>query len=229
MNYEERRLLTDFLEPLQQVRGMPKDPEAEALIMGMTAKQPDALYLLVQKALLQDRALHAARTQIAELQQQLAQARSQQVAPTRNGSFLGNDPWATPVRSAPIQTAPSASWNPAPSTSWMSGSTPGVSGSNSGFGSFLGTAAATAAGVAGGAFLFQGIEHLLGGNDESKTGFLGTGGDQSSPDHVENITINEYFGSNSDSDRHGNTHDANFSPSEEDFSSYEDDDTTYSV
>jgi hypothetical protein len=32
-------------------------------------------------------------------------------------------------------------------------------------GSFLGQAAATAAGVAGGAFLFQGLEHLLGGRD----------------------------------------------------------------
>ncbi len=45
-----------------------------------------------------------------------------------------------------------------------------------GFGSALGSIATTAAGVAGGAFLFQGIEHLLGRRQRpgnSGNGFLG--------------------------------------------------------
>jgi hypothetical protein len=60
---------------------------------------------------------------------------------------------------------------------------------------FLRGAAATAAGVAGGALVFQGIEHLLGGHQGG--GFLGgqapTAG---APEIIEgNKVINEYFGS----------------------------------
>ena len=58
-------------------------------------------------------------------------------------------------------------------------------------GSFLGTAAATAAGIAGGAFLFQGIESLLGhhGGGGSFLDSAGEGGE-----HIDNLTINEYYG-----------------------------------
>ncbi|OAX66987.1 hypothetical protein A6R71_17165 [Xanthomonas translucens pv. arrhenatheri] len=53
--------------------------------------------------------------------------------------------------------------------------------------SFLGTAATTAAGVAGGMFLFEGVESLLGGHHG---GFLGGGSSQ--PTVVENVTNNYY-------------------------------------
>jgi len=59
----------------------------------------------------------------------------------------------------------------------------------SGFGSFLGNAAATAAGVAGGAFLFQGLENLFG---HQAGAFPGA----SLPaETVENVTVNN-FGAN---------------------------------
>jgi uncharacterized protein len=57
--------------------------------------------------------------------------------------------------------------------------------------SFLGQAAATAAGVAGGAFLFQGVEDLLGHH-----------GGALSPHDIappaENMTVNNYYGSEPD-------------------------------
>lgn len=55
-----------------------------------------------------------------------------------------------------------------------------------GAGSFLGSAAATAAGVAGGAFLFQGLENLFG---QHSGGFLGQG---APGEVVENVTVNNY-------------------------------------
>jgi hypothetical protein len=63
-----------------------------------------------------------------------------------------------------------------------------TAGANSGWGGFLGNAATTAAGVAGGAFLVQGLEGLFG---HHPGGFLG----ESAPaETVENVTVNDYSG-----------------------------------
>lgn len=209
MNTEERRLLTEFLDQLAQVKGFAKDPDADSLIASAAARQPDAVYLLVQKALLQEQALNAARTQIGQLQTQLDQARSRNAAP-RGGGFLGNDPWATPARPAP---APAA----AP---WPGAAPAPQSGFGGGMGSFLGTAAATAAGIAGGAFLFQGIENLM-GHHHGSGGFLDSAGTDS--DRVENVTINEYYGSDG-GDRDRDLQDADFDPADDGFDAYDDDD-----
>jgi len=171
MHTEERRLLTDFLDQLKQAKISGKDTEADALIHQAIAEQPDAVYLLVQKALLQERALNAAKSQIAQLQNQVGQLQAKNPP---SGGFLGSDPWgASPGRAAPA--SPYA---------------PNAAGQSSAM-SFLGTAAATAAGIAGGAFLFQGIESLL--HHGSGGGFLDSA--SSAPENVENITINEYYNS----------------------------------
>lgn len=180
MNTEEKRLLSEFLDQLKGIRGVQKDEEARALIQSAGESQPDALYLLVQKSLLQDQALNGARTQIAALQRELADARRNEGAA---GSFLGNNPWgAPPGRPAPV-AAPQQGYAQTTPMSGGMGASP--------FGSFLGSAAATAAGVAGGAFLFQGLESLMGhhggGYGFSDTGYMGHGG-------AENVTINEYYG-----------------------------------
>jgi hypothetical protein len=174
MTSEERRLLSEFLDQLKQAKVASKDPEAESLIAAAVARQPDAAYLLVQKALLQEQALNAAKAQIAQLQRQLEQAESR-AAPSRGG-LLGQDPWATAARPAPATPSPWPAVQPA---------------GPSALGSFLGTAAATAAGIAGGAFLFQGLESLLGHHDHGGSFLSSTG---TAPDPVENITINEYYG-----------------------------------
>lgn len=204
MNSEERRLLTEFLDQLTQVKGIAKDPDAASLIAETAARQPDALYLLVQKTLLQEQALGAAKSRIAQLQNQLEQTRSRPAA--ARSSFLGSDPWAAaPPR--PPQSAPWPAAAPAPAGS-------------GGFGSFLGTAAATAAGIAGGAFLFQGLESLL-GHHGGGGGFLDTAGLGHEP--VENITINEYYGAD-DNAPGSDIRDADYEPDDEGFDAYDDDD-----
>jgi hypothetical protein len=183
MNTEESRRLREFLGQLTQIRSVAKDPEADRLIHEAASSQPDALYLLVQKALLQDQALRSAQSRIRALQQQLDHANHQQTSASQSG-FLSRDPWATP--------APQNQYSPAvtpvnpgyPPMGGPTGPTP--------IGSFLGSAAATAAGVAGGAFLFHGIEGLMGhhgdGSGYSDSAF------HSGHDAPENVTINQYYG-----------------------------------
>src|SRR5579859_5324464 len=84
MTPQEQQLLDDFLQRLAAAGMVTKDPQADALIHQRLAGQPDALYLLVQRSLLQQQALEGAKTQIAQLQAQLG-AQQQQ----GGGSFLG--------------------------------------------------------------------------------------------------------------------------------------------
>jgi hypothetical protein len=65
-------------------------------------------------------------------------------------------------------------------------------------GGTLGTVAATAAGVAGGAFLFQGIEHLM--HPGAGSGLMNQSGQAFSAPPVENTTINNYYGADRSSD-----------------------------
>ncbi|HYE36402.1 DUF2076 domain-containing protein [Methylocaldum sp.] len=206
MHTEERRLLTDFLDQLKQVKGSGKDPEADTLINQAVAQQPDATYLLVQKALLQEQALNAAKAQIAQLQNQINQLQSKS---SQGGGFLGTDPWnASPSRAAPV---PPAGGPPA------SPHAPNMAGPSAGM-SFLGTAAATAAGIAGGAFLFQGIESLL--HHGSGGGFLDSA--STTPENVENITINEYYNTDEPAADPG-FEQADFDDSSEGFDDYDND------
>lgn len=206
MNHEERRLLSEFLDQLTQIKGIGKDPDAEALIAQAIARQPDAHYLLVQKALVQEQALNNAKARIDALQQQLEQARARPAPARSGGGFLSNDPWATPAapRSAP---ATGSAWAPAPAPQAAGG----------GLGGFLGTAAATAAGIAGGAFLFQGIENLLGHHDAGQ-GLFDTASHE--PEQVENVTINEYYGNNDPQEPYQDT---GFDQDNSGFDAYDDD------
>lgn len=158
MTPTESRLLNDFLAQLRAVDGVNKDPEAAALIADALAHQPDGAYLLVQRALLQDQAMAAAGERIASLEAQL------RTAPAQSGSFLagGGNAWGRSASAAAPAPAPSAAAAPAPMPAPLAPvqSRPGFLGG--GGGSFLGTMAATAAGVAGGALLFQGIGGLMG-------------------------------------------------------------------
>ncbi|SMP49782.1 DUF2076 domain-containing protein [Noviherbaspirillum suwonense] len=177
MTPQEQEKLQQFLNQMRQAQGVQRDPEADALINAAVSRQPDAAYLLVQRTLLQEQALEAARVRIAELEQQAQ-------APKPATSFLGGaDDWGNSARSRqasnmPAMAAPSAPLQqqgyaqPEPAQRQGALSRFGMGGGGGG-GSFLGTMAATAAGVAGGAFLFQGIGNLMGGNhgaDAAKQG-----------------------------------------------------------
>ena len=162
MNPQERELLQDFLRQLIEIRGVDKDPEAQALIDRAVAQQPDAAYLLVQRALLLEQALNAAKARIAELQN--AQGSGGGRGFLAGANLWGRAPDHTDQRSAASLDGLSMLPDPARRSGTPS---PAAAPRISPFGGFLGQAAATAAGVAGGAFLFQGLESLLGHNATS--------------------------------------------------------------
>lgn len=151
MNTQEREQLNRFLQQLAQAQAGAKDAEAERLIQETCARQPDAYYLLAQRSLLLEQALANAQAEIARLQREQESPRS------NTGSFLNSNGWGnTPVPSAPAQRA--AAFAPAPAAAAQT-ATPG-------WGSgMLGTIATTAAGAVAGAFLFQGIEKMMGNHD----------------------------------------------------------------
>jgi hypothetical protein len=148
------------------------------MISAAVSRQPDAAYLLVQRTLLQDQALQVAQARIAELERQ-----AQAPAPAPAASFLGGaDAWGNSARTRPDAVASPA----APSAYPQAGAAPlapayqasaapapaqgGFLGGMGGGSNFLGTMAATAAGVAGGAFLFQGIGNLMGNHGAKDAG-----------------------------------------------------------
>ena len=193
MTSQEQQWLDEFLQRLASAQGVAKDPQADALIRERLAAQPDATYLLVQRALLLEKALHDARQQIAQLQQQA----SGQSSSSFLGQGLDNQFGRNPVPPAAPSPAYAASPSypaapPAQQPGWRerlfgspaaAPSAPAAAGS-----SFLGNAAASAAGVAGGMFLFNGIENLLGHHGAGGS-WLGGG---NSPQSVENVTQNFY-------------------------------------
>ncbi len=154
MQSEERELITGLFGRLQPFESQPRDGEAEALIKDLVARQPAAPYLLVQTVLVQEQALKAAQERIAELEARAG------AAPAASG-FLGVRP-----RSAPGAHGGRAA--PAAPRSLRAVDTLAPAGrggaAQGGGGGFLRTAMATAAGVAGGALLFEGIRSLMGSN-----------------------------------------------------------------
>lgn len=185
MNAQEQTLLTTLLRNLDQaavaLAPQAKDAEADRLIHQALAQRPDIAYLLVQRHLLLEQALQSAQARIGELERNAP-------ASSAGGSFLGSSSTgATNVYGQAISPAaaqPTAQPTAVPAVAAAS------AGRGVGGGSFLGTAAATATGVIGGALLFQGIEHLMGGGQ----GFMGGNGwaGATEPTEVTNITENFY-------------------------------------
>lgn len=175
MNASDQKTLQDFLGQLVQAQGVTKDPEADALIQRAVSQQPDAAYLLVQRALLVEQALNNAKSRIAELESKEA----------KGGGFLDANSWGNSA----AQNRPN---NPVPGMGQGGGFQPSATGAaaapakgsgfmNGGGGGMLGTIAATAAGVAAGSFLFHGIGNLLGNSGEASNNLLAenAAGDQS--------------------------------------------------
>ena len=149
MQSQERDLIAGLFGRLQQFESQPRDPEAEALIGDFVARQPASPYLLVQTVLVQEQALKAAQERIAELEAKAG------AAPAAAG-FLGSAPKIGPWGSQTQAAAPQAAV-PSTRSPLQAAVAP-----QSGGGSFLRSAMTTAAGVAGGALLFEGIRNLMG-------------------------------------------------------------------
>jgi len=157
MQSEERELITGLFGRLQPFGSQPRDGEAEALIKDAIARQPAAPYLLVQTVLVQEQALKAAQERIAELEAKVNAGAG--AAPASPG-FLGSAPRIGPWGAQPAAQAAPPPPPPVPST--RSPLQAAVAPQGAGGGGFLRTAMMTAAGVAGGALLFEGIRGLMG-------------------------------------------------------------------
>ncbi len=173
MTPQERELIEAVAQRLRGTRLPEKDAEADRLIQSQIGSVPDALYVLTQAVIVQEQGLKHAQARIQQLEAAAQQAGS---AP-RHGGFLGGlfgggsqQPAAQPAPPPPAEAQPVAG----PSAA----------------GSFLRTAAATAAGVAGGQLIFDGLRHLFGGGfggGYGAPGFGGGGGFLGGP-----TVVNEY-------------------------------------
>ena len=161
MTPQERELVTALFDRLATLETNPRDGEAERAIIEGLRRAPNATYALVQTALVQDEALKRADARIRELEARLGDAPAAQPTgfldgmrdallgrrePPRGGSV----PSVHPARAQPQD--PEAA--PAPGAPWRQGPAPGSS--------FLGTAAAAAAGMIGGSLLLDGIRSMMG-------------------------------------------------------------------
>jgi hypothetical protein len=215
MNPQEKELLTTLLDRVKNAPRQDKDPEADALIRQAMAAQPDLPYYLTQTVLIQDLSLHQAQQRIADLEKQLADA--QQAAKPTVGSFLGGlfgsrppapasgpaqaGPWtrspqlaaAPPAQPAQPYGQPGYAPQPGYGQQAMGGGLMGGGMGGGAGGGFLRSAAATAAGVAGGALLFQGISSLFGNH---YAGGLMSGG--MTPGLGETV-VNNYYGNDAGS------------------------------
>ena len=182
MTPEERRLVTELFDRLATLEDAQRDPEAERLVKDGLRQAPNAPYALVQTALVQDEALRRANARIRELE-------GGAEAPPRDTSFLGSMRdtllGSREARGSVPSVRPgsgSAGSAPAMSPAWRVGTPSGSAdvppmqaGPAAGYGapmgvgapmgmggSFLGTAASTAAGVIGGGLLLGGIRSMMG-------------------------------------------------------------------
>lgn len=173
MNTDEREQLSRFLQQLTQAQAIQKDGEADALIREACLRQPDAAYLLVQRAMLLDSAVADSQAQIARLQEALEQLQNQGRSATNGGGFIDANAWGnSPVR----QSSPPARAAAYPAAAQASAPAPSAWGAG-----MLGNIATTAAGVVAGGFLFQGIGHLLGNHGANAATSGATNGLSSNP------------------------------------------------
>jgi hypothetical protein len=155
MTPQERQLVDELFDRLARLEKAPRDADAERAIAEGLGRAPHAIYPLVQTVLVQAEALKRADARIRELTGADADVAS-------SGGFLdsmrqvltgGSSGTSVPSVRAGASTGPDPRWNSGGAFSTTAPS-PG--------GSFLGTAAASAAGVIGGALLLNSISSMFG-------------------------------------------------------------------
>jgi uncharacterized protein len=172
MNPQEQQLVDELFDRLAQVENNPRDPDAERAIANGVRRAPHATYALVQTALVMDEALKRANARIEELQAQVGD----QPPPQQGGGFLDSmrdavlgrhDPRGSVpnVRTQATQPSSAAAYQsqagyPPQTSPYPAG--PGMGPAFGSGGSFLGTAASTAAGVIGGGLLLNSIHSMFG-------------------------------------------------------------------
>jgi hypothetical protein len=183
MTPQERQLVDELFDKLARLEGTPRDRDAERVIAEGLNRAPNAIYALVQTALVQDEALKRADARIREL------SGEDQGAQQEGGGFLDTMRNAL-TGGAPRSSVPSVR-SSGPDTRWNTGGATGAYAQQqqpaqaapqvgSG-GSFLGTAAASAAGMIGGALLMNSISSMFGGHHGNSGQAFGGDQQSSSP------------------------------------------------
>jgi hypothetical protein len=186
MTPQERQLVEQLFDKLATLEREPRDADAERAIREGLARAPNAVYALVQTALVQDEALRRANARIEEMEAAMGGEERQEggfLDKLRNTMFgpdqrrgAGSVPSVRPGEtdwrderwsSGPPMGAPTGygyGQGPGGPMSGPFGGGPGgpAGGGFGGGGSFLGTAAAAAAGVIGGSLLLNSIRGMMG-------------------------------------------------------------------
>jgi hypothetical protein len=222
MTPQERQLIDDLFDRLSKLENAPRDPDAQAAIAQGLRKAPNAVYALVQTTLVQDEALRRAHERIQELEGGAPEQR-------QSGGFLdsmrdaifgpGQSQGSVPNVRAPEIGSSRPVWNSgqvmqqAQNPGQQYGGPPSQYGGppgqpygapqapmGGGGGSFLGTAAAAAAGTIGGSLLLGSIRSMMGGHHQGFGDASGLGGgiedrrplgDQSGSDLAKDAGIND--------------------------------------
>lgn len=183
MNSEEQTLIDGLFGRIKQAEdpSQPRDAQAQARIEEHLRQQPAAPYYMAQAILVQEAALKRLDEQNKQLQAELKQARAQAEAPRASGNNSGGGflssifgsgarnpepaPQPQQLQRPPAPAASGGGWREpsAPGFSQPQAAQPGFAAApaRGGASSFLGGAMQTAAGVAGGVLLAQGVSSLF--------------------------------------------------------------------
>jgi hypothetical protein len=196
MTPDERDRVAELFDRLETLENTPRDREAERVIADGFDRAPNAAYALVQSVLVQEEAIKAADARIRELEAELGYGEPQQqqgggfLDNMRDAIFGRDEPQQQPRRGGglvpQVRSADAPMGTPSGFRNQQMGGDAGYgtradqgyqqqadprgqqAGGFLGGGSFLGTAAATAAGVIGGAMLANSLKGLFGGGGNER-------------------------------------------------------------
>src|ERR1044072_3790218 len=179
MTPQERQMMAELFNRLATLENSPRDADAEAMIREGFRRAPNAAYALVQTVLLQDEALKAANAHIQDYEQQHGAPQQQEQPRSFLGSIFGRDEPRGSVPRVPPGGQPMGApspWGQGGQGGYQQGGYQQGGYQQGGYqqggypqqgapmqeppragGSFLGTAAAAAAGLIGGSLPHGGV------------------------------------------------------------------------
>jgi hypothetical protein len=165
MTPRERQRVAELFDRLAMLEREKRDPEAERAIMEGLAHAPNAVYALVQIALVQDEALKHADARIRELEAHAgAEAPQSGFLDSMRGALAGHgaEPRGSVPAVRPDGHDTGSVWGTRPAAAQPMGNSGMTTQSGSSGSSFLGTAAAAAAGMIGGSLLLDSFRSMPG-------------------------------------------------------------------
>ena len=223
MTPQERQMIDDLFDRLARLESAPRDPDAVAAIAQGLRQAPNAVYALVQTVLVQDEALKRANSRIQELEADGAPAQqpSGGFLDSMRGAIFGQEqqhgsvPNVPPPSSRPVwnsgqvmqQTQAPGHYDQAPYgqppsyAQQPSYGQPYGAAPMGGGGSFLGTAAAAAAGMIGGSLLLGSIRSMMGGSHQGFGDAAGLGSGLGGQNSLER-SIRQHAGARRRDQRH---------------------------